>query len=233
MSVGSRGFSLLELLVVISILAVLVTVVTLNLSYSQAQTRDTKRQASLVEVQTALALYKNKYGRYPEACRGPTTGTNVRWSGQLNTSYACAGSSTQYIIGLAPEFIPRLPVDPKAVSNTQGYVYTVNSDGSVYKFMSINSVEAETISNTENHKFFRCGEAYDASTSVPVSDSFYDTDMCKRSPAQLSGTSMITHTACTQASHYENTYAVSGGTATVDTSSERSIEYYTELIRCQ
>ncbi|KKT78641.1 MAG: General secretion pathway protein G [Parcubacteria group bacterium GW2011_GWF2_44_8] len=139
----SSGFTLLELLVVISIIALLTAVIAVNALQSGQQSRDAKRQADIRSLQSAVELYKNKNGRYPDGCRGANT-----WSGQQGTSYACAGGSAQYIIGLAPEFISVLPFEDKLNGLNSGYVYRTNTNGTVYKIMAMNTVESQLVNYT-------------------------------------------------------------------------------------
>jgi len=150
----------LELLLTISIIGILLTIITIGFSGSQAESRDAKRQADLRTVEAALALHKQKYGNYPQGCN--TAGS---WSGQSGTSHACVGNS-EYIVGLAPEFIPELPRDPRAVSGDQGYAYLVNAEGTVYKFMARNSVESDDLSY--DHPFQSCPRSQ--STAVVYTD---------------------------------------------------------------
>jgi len=143
------GFTLLEILVVVSIVGILTAVVIGNLGGSNASARDMKRQGDLRNLQSAIETYRNENGRYPSGCRAPGN-----WSGQQGSSFACGGGSTQYISNLAPKFIPVLPVDPKPVSGASGYVYQTNADGSVYKLKALNTVESETV--TYQHPFKPC-----------------------------------------------------------------------------
>jgi prepilin-type N-terminal cleavage/methylation domain-containing protein len=152
------GFTLIELLVVVSIIAILAAVIGVNALASNQKSRDAKRQADVRTLQTSIELYKQKYGRYPEGCRGHDT-----WSGQEGSDYACTGGSTQYIIGhvdttdadgdgdtterfnFAPEFIPVLPFDKKLNGTNSGYAYVTNQTGTVFKVIAMNTVESDAV----------------------------------------------------------------------------------------
>jgi hypothetical protein len=117
-------------------------------------------------MQAAIELYKQKYGRYPAACTNSQS-----WSGQLGTQYECTDGSGQYIVGLAPEFIPVLPVDPKLNGTDSGYVYAVNSAGTVYKLAARKTVETETV--TYSHPLKSCDA--DNTSKDTSQASFYTT----------------------------------------------------------
>lgn len=144
------GFSLIEILVVVSIVTILVSVGFAQFSKGSAQSRDAERKADLRNLQSAIELYKNKNGRYPAGCNGPD-----QWSGQIGSGYSCGGTddNSQYIVGHAvninfsPEFIRVLPTDPKLNSAVakSGYFYITNTDGTVYKMMVGQTVESEVV----------------------------------------------------------------------------------------
>ena len=149
----SRGFTLIEVLVVIAIISVLAGAIAINSADSNKQARDEKRQADLRALQSAIEMYKNKNGVYPAGCNGPDV-----WSGEKGSGsgYKCTDGTDDYIRDLAPEFIPVLPKDPKLNSSVanSGYVYMVNLSRTVYKLMVMNTVESETV--TYSHPLKSC-----------------------------------------------------------------------------
>ncbi len=150
----ARGFTLIEVMVAVSIIAILSGVIAISASSSNQQGRDAKRQSDLRALQTAVELYKNRHGRYPAACAPANAGAAQGWSGQQGTDYACAGGSNDYIVDLAPEFIKVLPYDKKLNGTNSGYVYRTNTNGTVYKIKAMRTVEADAIDYT--HDFRSC-----------------------------------------------------------------------------
>jgi prepilin-type N-terminal cleavage/methylation domain-containing protein len=99
-----RGFTLVEILIVIAIIGLLSAVVFASLSEARAKSRDNARVSDLKQIELALALYREANGDYPDTGNlGNTDGT-----------------------GLIPAFLPRLPVDPRDGS---AYIYTSGSSG--------------------------------------------------------------------------------------------------------
>ena len=162
MNKAARGFTIVELMVVVAIIGILAGIVFVGARPAGEQSRDTARQSDLRQIQTTLELYKNRYGRYPEGCNAAES-----WSGQVDTDFACGTANQPYILGNIgegrpfAEFMVNLPKDPKLNGDDSGYVYTVNADGSVYKFMAKNTVESEIV--TVDHPFKSCPAECDSS----------------------------------------------------------------------
>ena len=78
-----RGFSLVELLIVVAIIGILVATITVSFSDSRATARDAQRQSDLREIQIAIENYKRSNGQYPSSLQS-----------------------------LAPQFILEVPNDP-------------------------------------------------------------------------------------------------------------------------
>lgn len=64
-----RGFTLLELLIVIAIIGVLVSIGTVSYSGAQKKSRDAKRQGDMKAIQNAFEqYYADNNGNYPSTC---------------------------------------------------------------------------------------------------------------------------------------------------------------------
>ena len=148
-----KGFTLIELLVVITVIAILSAVVIGSFGESQAQARDNARLADLVNVQLALERYRADNGRYPEqGCGGSTSWTGP---GPNSPSWGNNDPCPEYIVGLVPEYLSKLPTDPRFNDVDEiGFLYGVNDDGSAYKFMAHWSMEVTT--TDLDREFVRC-----------------------------------------------------------------------------
>lgn len=62
-----RGFTLIEMLIVVAIIGILASIVLLGVGPTRARARDARRVSDLRAVQTALELYFSKNGVYPTA----------------------------------------------------------------------------------------------------------------------------------------------------------------------
>ena len=72
-----RGFTLLELLVVIGIIGLLASILVVNLTSTRRRARDTKRVADVRNLQTASEDYYGKNGMYPATIASLVTGLQI------------------------------------------------------------------------------------------------------------------------------------------------------------
>ncbi len=109
----SAGFSLIELLTVISIIALLSTVVLAALSTARKSARDAQRISMLRQMQTALEFYYHDNNTtYPAGDGG--VGAGVPWD--------TAGNGT-FITALVPTYLPTHLRDPLVNDNTGNLRY--------------------------------------------------------------------------------------------------------------
>lgn len=212
------GFTLLELMVVVTIIAILAAVITANFMEAKAKARDAERQSNIRELKSAIELYKNKYGLYPEACNGETvvTAPTPNWSGQIGSNYACADGTNNYIVDLAPEFIQTLPVDKKVKDGDRGYVYTVNKDRTIYKLKAKGTVETETVDYT--HPLKSCDIRVGSHGGVLESGTFEEAGLC--STVSFSYGNIATDCKdVSSGSDWQTSYGAWGGFAEVDSGS--------------
>jgi prepilin-type N-terminal cleavage/methylation domain-containing protein len=143
------GFTLVEVIVVVSIISILVSVALINMNDARAIARDSTRAASLQQLQLALETYKTQYGQYPdEGCGNSADG---EWSGPGPHSGVFA-TCTDYITGndFVPDFIAELPTDPLFEDQeNRGFVYRVEDfngqSNGAYKLMVYDAVESITV----------------------------------------------------------------------------------------
>lgn len=64
-TMSHKGFTLIEILIVVAIIAILSSVVLVGLGPTQQSGRDARRLSDLREIQTGLELYFSKCGFYP------------------------------------------------------------------------------------------------------------------------------------------------------------------------
>jgi general secretion pathway protein G len=114
-----KGFTLIELLVVISIIAVISTLLLANLNAARERGRDTQRKADLRNIQTALRIFYNDYGGFPNAGTGANAGKIVGCGqstspGPFTCEYGSQWSADNKVI---------MSVLPKDPLSSQAYQY--------------------------------------------------------------------------------------------------------------
>lgn len=107
----NKGFTLIELLVVISIIGLMASIALVSLNSSRIKGRDARRLSDMRQIQTALEMYSDTNGRYPDSdyagCGGWDTPGNNTFINILKTSSLIASD----------------PKDPKADDSCSNYRY--------------------------------------------------------------------------------------------------------------
>lgn len=114
-----KGFTLIEMLIVVAIIAVLASVVLIGVGPVQRQGRDARRVSDLRQVQNGLELYFNRCGFYP--------GTTNCASGVAGTYNSVAAWNTfKGILTGSGLGITNVPDDP---TNSGNFYYRYASAG--------------------------------------------------------------------------------------------------------
>jgi len=70
---GKSGFSLVELMVVVSIIAILMALGSVSYTTAQKKARDASRRGDMRSIQNAMEQYYVANGEYPNGCGGLST----------------------------------------------------------------------------------------------------------------------------------------------------------------
>lgn len=139
-----KAFSLVELLIVISIIAILTTLILYSVLNAQIKSRDAKRKSDIKAISVALEAYKAQKGRYPATCGKKDLTRNTKDFQKIDVAdvgneFGCALSEGTIKDLLVSGYIATIPLDPKQNAAT-GYFYYATPDGKDYKIIS-NNVE--------------------------------------------------------------------------------------------
>jgi prepilin-type N-terminal cleavage/methylation domain-containing protein len=154
-----KGFTLIEILVVIAIIAILASIVLVGLGPSEAAARDARRLSDLHDIQNSLELYYNACGNYPG---GAPCGSNV-----TNATYGGSSVSTYYggVAGASMAVVPNLGNLPQDPLKQQSYDYDpVGSGGNQNLATPVSYYLGATLEN-KNNAVFQLGYQY--KTTVP------------------------------------------------------------------
>ncbi len=122
----AQGFTIIELLVVISIIGLLATIVLATLNPARAKARDAARELQVQQIHNAVQLYMAETGHSPtlqSTCDGSLPGTSL--ADCIATSYDNSnGRWSQFMADLAP-YMSSLPATctSSCSSSYAGFVY--------------------------------------------------------------------------------------------------------------
>lgn len=121
-----KGFTLIEVLVAVTIIAVLISIGVVSYGSVNRRSRDAKRKGDVEQLRSALEMYRADNGYYPDP------------SGSGAWADASGLSAT-----LVSTYLPIIPSDPK-LTQTYRYRATNQSGGQYYGYCIGAVLEAET-----------------------------------------------------------------------------------------
>ena len=116
----SKGFTLVEMLIVISIIALLAGVLFANLDSAQQKAQDAKRIADVKQLEVALRLYYDRNHAYPEETT--VEGSQSSWEVSFIPNFM------EYLDQYVPTRIPKDPINSGPPTDN----FATRPDGSFY-----------------------------------------------------------------------------------------------------
>ena len=156
----TKGFTLVELLIVISIIALLTGIIIAKISGSKQSANYLKRLNDINQVDLALQRYNAaNYGKYP-------TTSGSWYSSATCVAQSATVSATAYVPSVVPTYIASLPADAdKALDCLSGPVYMYKSNGRDYKLIVYNDVKDKAVLLQKNSSMV--DPARGATTTTP------------------------------------------------------------------
>lgn len=154
-----KGFTLIELIVAVTILVIITSVGTIAYSEVIQSTRDSKRKQDLTKLSQSLEIFKERTGRYPITGVDANGGiwyssepSDVRQNGPSNNGDWIPGLAASGLVG-------ELPRDPLGEITDNAFCLSVNpnwrrsylyrsDDGGHYKLIAHCSAENPTFDTT-------------------------------------------------------------------------------------
>ena len=119
-----RGFTLLEILVSITIVAVLTAIGIVSYSSVNKRSRDVKRKSDLEQIRSALEMYRSDNGGYPN----------------IGAGFLSASGLGTYLVDTG--YMPAVPTDP---SPSSGYYYdAIDTSGAYTSYCICVNLETTT-----------------------------------------------------------------------------------------
>lgn len=124
-----RGFTLIEVLVAVTIIAILISIGVVSYGSVNKRSRDAKRKGDVEQLRSALEMYRADNSYYPNSGSGA-------WAD-------ASGLSTV----LVSTYLPTIPSDPKS-TQTYRYKATNLSGGNYYGYCMSALIESENPTDT-------------------------------------------------------------------------------------
>ena len=135
----TKGFTIVELLIVITVLAILAAITIVAYNGAQERAQNVRRLSDIKSVQRVIEVYQTEHGTYPQTTTNPKA--NWRAADVLTDDDCSNGSSTANWIPAVSERLPQSgTVKPVGADGKTGcYLYV--SDGKEYVLSAWNMLD--------------------------------------------------------------------------------------------
>ncbi len=133
----SKGFTILELLIVIAVFGLLATLAVLSLNSARARMRDAKRVSDVSIMRAALSQHWLEKATYPQSA-----GVNLGQAG-TNTDVFTGSGFVSRELAQPPIYVQQVPLGPKS---SEYYRYKANANGYSIRFQT----ETDTVLGEPN-----------------------------------------------------------------------------------
>lgn len=170
----TRGFTIVELLIVIVVIAILAAITIVAFNGVQDRARYTSMKSDLDSIHKALEMYKVDHGDYPNSAdcvAEPLVGGGTAASYQFEWCGWSQGSNDSFIPGLAPKYLPKVKNLPKSDDTENTYLYKSSSttdgmnNGTTYyqliRFKRSGLTAVETKNATDDNSLLKPGYEVD------------------------------------------------------------------------
>lgn len=141
---NKKGFTLIELMIVIAIIGILSAIILATFSTAKSQSRDTKRVSDLAQIQLALAGYFDRCGQYPAPVNYANSQIHEN-EGIINNSMLTETSASCPSGITLGTFIESIPLPPNS-SSGEVYIYYTDQASDDY-FLQTTLENSNTASN--------------------------------------------------------------------------------------
>ncbi len=150
---ASRGFTIVELLVVIVVIAILAVITIIEFNGIQDRARYSKESQDMATIQKLLLLYRTDHDNYPNSslCNNVDTNYQFGWCGYNH------GTGDSFIPGIVPTYASTIPNLDSSLPANNTYLYrsSGSADGSTsgtayYELIRYNPAGLTTAEKTGN-----------------------------------------------------------------------------------
>ncbi|MCW1892254.1 MAG: type II secretion system GspH family protein [Candidatus Uhrbacteria bacterium] len=128
------GFTLIELLVVIAIIGLLATLAVVSFGNARLKARDARRYSDVKQIMTAMQLYKDATGSFPNPATlgcpaSASLGFYCLGHGDAGTCWGSGQHGCTVLDNALKPYLPKIPDDPENNTANAGDAYLYSFDG--------------------------------------------------------------------------------------------------------